>query len=62
MAITSDGMFDKSSGQPQDCNHGIGASVECTWIPGSGAEVAARRSLIGHYFFGGKKQIVNAAL
>jgi hypothetical protein len=48
-------ISDESASQPQNRNHGVGASVECTRIPGASAEVAARRGLIDLYFFGGKK-------
>jgi hypothetical protein len=56
------GISDESSGQPKNCNYGVGASVECAWIARLGAEVTARRRLIDLYFFGGNEQIVNATL
>jgi len=38
-------ILDESSGQPKNCNYGGGASVECAWIAGLGAEVTARLAL-----------------
>jgi hypothetical protein len=48
--------------EAKNCNYGGGASVECAWIAGLGAEVTVRRGLIDLYFFGGNEQVVNAAL